>query len=213
MKALVCVVSLLAMTAAVSGANLLVNGDFSMDEPAGWTRWNAPWGNYGDWTISGGTGKHGLPGPGTWNSYGWYQAVAVPAGTACNVSGTWKGDVDPFAWAEVMLFSVPAGTPAATIVSTIDTGAAANIAAKKDGWGLNPPAVWGWSPISAAPTGNAGSVVSQGLVVVATKIGTGDWNPNHNALYVEFDELVLTPEPATALLLGLALPFIRRRRA
>lgn len=213
MRALVCLVSLLAITAAASGANLLVNGDFSAPEPAGWSRWGAPWGNYADWTIAGGTGKVTLPGPGTWNSYGWYQAVAVPAGTVCNVSGRWQGDVDPFAWAEVMLFSVPAGTDAATIVNKLDTGAAGDIAAKKDGWGLNAPAVWQWAPISGAPHGNAGTVVSQGLVVVGTKLGTGDWNPNHDMLFVEFDELVLTPEPATALLLGLALPLLRRRRA
>jgi len=225
MKIIVLGLTLLIGASSAGGANLLVNGDFSQPEPTGWTRWWADWGNYADWTISGGTGYHGLAGIqgdfGTIGSYGWFQVVPVPAGEEVHVTGLWRGDVDPLGWAEIMLFSVPVGTPIGdvsmapgTVWYRVNEGAAADIAFKKDGFGMNPPEVWGWeaADLSTHPAGNGGSVTSLGWVVVATKIGTNYDNASHDLLYVEFDEIYLVPEPATLLLLALPLAFVRRRR-
>ncbi len=218
MKIFIWSCALVGLVATGANAQLLVNGDF--DDPVsenGWTRWQAPW-TVGapQWTDLPGpsTGDLDLP-PGSFSSYGWYQVVALPNGTVATIDGLWEGDVNPLGWAEVMLFSVPVGTPAATIVNQIDVGAAGDIAYKKDGWGQNtPPEVWGWEVCSLSPAtgGNAGTTTSVGWVVVGLKIGTGTWNPGHNGISAHYDNLVLVPEPASALLLGLPMLLLRRRR-
>ena len=214
---LVSLLTLLMSASSASAVNLLVNGDWGTGDETGWTRWRAPWGSGENWnvTAAGPTPPEGtlhLNAAAGTSSFGWYQVVPVPASEPVTIDGDWTGDVSPTAWAEVMLFSVAPGTSANDIVSRIDSGAGADIAAKKDGWGLNPPDVWDWAPITAAPGDGGFEKHSIGWVVVALKLGTGTWNPNHNGLSASFDNLVLTPEPAAALLLGLPMLLLRRRR-
>lgn len=203
MRTLVCALVLLATVSAASGANLLTNGDFSAGEN-GWTRWRAPWGGTEQWDASGGVGlQYGNGGNG---SYGWWQAVAVPAGTVVTLSADWNGFIGDAGWAEVMLYtSANAGEDWG---GRADGGATADIAFKKDSWGLNPPTTWGWeaASLSPMPGGNGGTLISAGYVAVATKLGGFPLGS------VAFDNIVLTPEPASALLLGLGLALVRRRR-
>ncbi len=210
MKKLLCVGLLLALVAPAYAG--VVNGDWATGE-TGWTRWAAPWGasNYSV-TSAGPTPPEGTLNlnPGQSGSFGWWQGVACPVGWTCTVSADWAGDIDGAGWAEVMLWSqaAPGGEG-----NRADTGNAADIAFKKDSWGMNPPTAWQWQPASLSPHpgGNGGSVVSQGYVVVALKLGSVSGAP----VWASFDNIVLTcvPEPVTMLLLGVPALFLRRRHA
>ena len=209
-RKLAAVVMLLAPVAP-AGANLLANGDFSAGE-AGWTRWAAPWGasNYAvtnlgltppEGTLSLNQGQNG--------SFGWFQVVPVPAGQHVVLDAKWKGDIGGAGWAEVMLWTT--ADPTEDAGHRADTGNAADIAFKKDSWGMNPPTVWDWQAalLSKSPTGNSGAVDSQGLVVVALKLGSVSGSP----VTASIDSVSLVPEPAGSLLLGLiVLPLLRRSR-
>ncbi len=214
-------VLLFAVALAVIGssafAGALVNGDFSAGE-TGWTRWLAPWSSGVNWgTTSGGPtppeGTLSIAQGGT-GSFGWYQRFSCPAGYVAVVNALWKGDIGPAGWAEIMLFSVAPGTPDAAIVNIIDTGNAADIAFKKDSWGLNPPTLWTWQAagLSPLPTGNGGLVFSQGEVVVAIKLGSVSGQPV--SLSVDNVVACCVPEPASilALSMGLGAMLIRRRK-
>jgi hypothetical protein len=74
---------------------------------------------------------------------------------------------------------------------------------------MNPPTAWDWLPASQSPhpQGNHGSVHNIGVIVVGMKLGGFPMG------WVQFDNIVLTPEPTTLLLLGIPAIFLRRRRA
>jgi len=211
MRNVLCAVALVGFLAAGASANLLVNGDFSAGL-SGWTYWNAPWGTV---TVdTAGCPNPGNPEPSASHSTGHgsggiYQVVAVAPGTVVTVDADWTGDLKDAGWAEVMLFSPSAGED---IAGRIDAGNAADIAYKKDSWGMNPPTAWDWEPASLSPhpSGNGGTITvgADGLVVVATKLGTVG-----AANWACFDNITLVPEPATMALLGLSgLALLRRRR-
>lgn len=210
-KVLIGVLLVAGFAAPASAVNLLINGDWSTGNETGWTRWWAPWGasNYAV-TSSGPTPPEGTAwlNAGQQGSFGWWQGVAVPVGTVVTVDADWTGNIGGAGWAEVMLWSqaAPGGEG-----GRADTGNAADIAFKKDSWGMNPPTAWSWqkASLSPHPSGNGGTVVSQGYVVVALKLGS----VSGSAVNASWDNIVLTPEPAAALLLGLPLLFFRRRRA
>ena len=203
MKTSLCVGLLLAVTAAASGANLLTNGDFATGDETGWTRWRAGWGATENWAVAGGIGQ--LYGAGGDGSFGWFQAVPMPVGDIATVDATWTGSIGGAGWAEVMLYT--SANPAADWGFLADTGAASDIAFKKDSWGMNPPTTWDWQPASMSPhpSGNGGMVVSQGYVAVAVKLGGFPMGS------VNFEDVTLAPEPASAMLLCLGLPLLRRR--
>ncbi|MBI4581960.1 MAG: hypothetical protein HY718_19840 [Planctomycetes bacterium] len=209
MRTIVFGMALLVGVSAANGA-WLVNGDFSTSDETGWNRWRAPWGATENWSVADTDGANGpegeLYGAGGNGSFGWYQGVAMPVGMVATVSADWRGDIGGAGWAELMLWSQPAPGGEG---NRADVGNAADIAYKKDSWGMNPPTAWGWQPaaLSPHPSGNGGTVVSQGWVVVGTKLGGFPMG------WVQYDNITLTPEPASILLLALPLLFVRRRRA
>lgn len=203
------VIAMLAL-ATPAFANVLVNGDWSTGDETGWTRWRAPWGSTEGWAVTSGgpTAPEGtLFGSGGNGSYGWYQVVAVPASEMVTVTADWKGDIGGAGWAEVMLYT--SADPNANWGNLADSGGAGDIAFKKDSWGMNPPTAWGWqaASLSPHPSGNGGTIHSLGYVCVALKLGGFPMGT------VSFDNIILTPEPAAALLLLAGLPLLRRRRA
>ncbi len=214
MKKLFLLVAILAATSTVAQAGIL-NGAFGLGDESFWTQWRAPWGSTESWAVTntGPTGPEGtlsLTGSG---SFGWYQVYECPMGWSATLNGQWTGNLGGAGWAELMLFSVAPGTDAATIVNRIDTGAAGDIAFKKDSWGLNPPASWDWQTagLSPLPAGNGGMITSQGWVVVGVKLGSGG-----GAASLSVDNLTAccVPEPASilALSMGLGGLLIRRKR-
>ena len=193
------VICLLFVSVAHAG---LINGDWSTGDETGWTEWRAPWGLKEVWDASGGVGKLSTSDNA---SFGWYQVVAVPAGTPVTVDALWTGHLDSGnpGWSEVMLFT--SANPLEDWAARCDAGAVGDIAFKKDIWGMNPPTDWGWelASLSPHPSGNHGSVTSLGYVVVGLKLGGFGGDEK----WTSWDNIVLTgvPEPATMLLLGLGL--------
>lgn len=149
----------------------LINGDWATGDETGWTRWRASWGTTEAWSVTAGgpTPPEGtLSGGGGSGSFGWFQTIECPVGWTCTVTADWAGNIGGAGWAEVMFWTqaAPGGE-----ANRADTGVAADIAFKKDSWGMNPPTQWSWQPagLSPHPSGNGGTVVSQGYVVVALK--------------------------------------------
>lgn len=213
----VCVLVALAITFSLPAFAGLVNGDWSTGDETGWTRWWAPWGAYNyAVTVNGPFAPEGtaMLNPGQAGSFGWYQVVECPAGMICCISGMWAGQIGGAGWAEVMLWTT--NDPNENHGNRADVGNPADIAFKKDSWGMNPPTTWDWEPITLSPhpNGNGGVVVSQGYVVVALKLG--GFSPPE---WVSWDNLCLTciPEPGSILalgtgLVGLAGLALRRRK-
>jgi hypothetical protein len=125
------------------------------------------------------------------------------------VDAMWTGN--SIGWAEVMIMT--SANAAEDWGHRADVGAAADIAYKRDAWNLGGKSnTWAWelASLSPMPGGNGGSVVSQGYVAVALKLGN---HTTSQSVFLSFDNICLTPEPAAALLLLAGLPLLRRRRA
>lgn len=212
MKRLVAVLFLLAVVAPASAG--LVNGDFGTGTEAGWSRWRAPWGSTENWLVD---PANGVPPPcgtlfggGGNGSFGWFQRIKVIPSEVFQLDADWTGNIGGAGWAEMMFFSCTSGMSDQDVITRIDTGNAADIAFKKDSWGMNPPTQWGWQPASLSPHpgGNHGIIhATCDEIVVAMKLGGFPMG------WVSFDNIRLIPEPATMLLLGIPAVFLRRRRA
>ncbi len=194
------VVVLLAMAAPAFAGNL----DLADAIP-----WKAPWGNAATVADQGG-GVFNLSIAPTGSAGIFWRLPAFPS-EIVQITGTWTGDTDGAGWAEVMMFTSTEGWTDADIISRIDTGNAADIVAKHDAWGLNGLPAWGWQPIEAAPMNPPGGLyeihATCAEVVVALKVGDG----GGSGTWATYD-LTFVPEPAAALLLGLPLMLLRRRR-
>ena len=206
MRKLLCVMAVLALAAPVLGAPV-VNGDFETGDETGWTRWRAPWGNSEVWSVGPG-GNPGMAGTNSnsgYSSHGWYQRVPVIPSEIYTLVGDWTGDVSAPGWAELGVIICTEGMTDGDIVSAIDGGQ--GVVAKKDGWGLNPPDVWGWESITNSLIEPNDIHMTCAEAVVFTKIGS-----QAGPCTVSFDNIELVPEPTAALLLGLPILFLRRRR-
>jgi len=91
----------LAIGGRAEAVNVLINGDFSIDDDeTGWVRYDD---NGGDWSMSGGMATLSISG-----SAGlmWYQVIEIPVGVEATVSADWSGNmVGGCWWTEVMLFT------------------------------------------------------------------------------------------------------------
>ncbi len=143
---------------------------------------------------------------------GIYKTIALPLGAGTyTIDGLWKThgtSADSF-WAEVLMYEG---------VKTLNNGADYNPGQNgtiADGETLYKNDTWttknGWNgQISAtAPVFNSPSfTTTTGTITLVLKTGnTGGTGA------ADFDDMSITPEPAAALLLGLPLLFVRRRRA
>ncbi len=213
MRKLAVVLLLLAVAAPAVAANVVVNGDFNAGEQ-GWTRWRAPWGAGEQWSITntGPTPPEGtLSGvSGQNSSFGWFQRIPAIPSEYYHIDAIWAGDIGGSGWAELMFFSGTSGMSDADVITRIDTGNAADIAYKKDSWGMNPPTAWSWqqASLSPHPGGNGGTIhADSNEIVIGLKLGGFPLGR------VSYDNIVVTPEPVTMLLLGIPAIFLRRRRA
>ena len=202
MRKLALALLFFAMVAPASATNVLVNGDFGTGDETGWTRWRAPWGATENWFVNAGDGlpppSGQLFGGGGNSSYGWYQVIPVPYSEYVRVDAMWKGDIGGSGWAEIMLYS--SANANEDWGNRADVGAAADIAYKKDSWGMNPPTAWDWQPASLSPhpSGNGGVIHSLGYVCVAVKLGGFPLG------YLSVDNITLNPLPVHLSLIGLS---------
>ncbi len=217
MKRSALLVLLAVLSVAAQASANLVNGDWSTGDETGWTRWRAVWGVNENWTVTSGA-TNPLPPEGTLygvggqGSFGWFQAVAVPAGTPATLSADWTGNIGVAGWAEILLMT--SANPAEDWGFRADAGAAADIAFKKDSWGMNPPTAWDWQLASLSPYfgGNGGVINSLGYVCVGLKLGGIPLGQ------VSFDNIDLqyVPAPSAIILGGIGVGLVnwmRRRRA
>ena len=198
---------LLAMHARAA----LVNGDWSTGDETGWIRWRAAWGDAGgeSWSVT--TLSPTAPEATMSNvsyaqaEFGWYQIVTAPESTPATLSALWSGSLGSSGWTEIMLFSVVPETTEPDILNRIYTDAAADIAFKKDSWGMNPPNPWSWQSAgdSPHPSGNGGTVTSLGWVVVGLKLGSV--STNAASVSVDNVNLEIIPEPGIWALVGLGV--------
>jgi hypothetical protein len=197
----------------------VVNGDWNTGDETGWTRWQDTWSATHNWavTFSGPTPPEGTLSlnQGQQGSFGWFQVIPCAVGNICTIHADWAGDIDGAGWAEVDFWTT--ADPNEDHGLRADTGNAGDIAYKKDSWGVNPPTAWSWQPaeLSPFPGGNGGTVVCQGYIVVALKLGSVSGSP----VWASFDNIHVTciPEPGSLLafgtgLLGLVGFAIRRRK-
>ena len=168
--------------------------------------WAAPWGNPATAVYDGNKVTLDVGGNG---SAGLYWRLPAFDSEPVAVTGIWEGDVGAGGWAEVMFFTSTEGLSDGDIESRIDVGNAADIAAKKDSWGMNtPPNAWGPEAIELsphpAPGGHFDLHATCAEVVIAMKVG--------NTAIATYD-LAYVPEPASLMLVALGgLPLLLRRR-
>ena len=199
-KAIVCSLALM-VCAATASANLVVNGDWNTGNETGWTRWNSPWGGPFSWSVD---ATDGQPAPSgklsaAGGSFGWYQWVPTNPGTIYTISGDWKGQ--NVGWAEI-IFGNDDGR---SEYDQLDAPVANNIVSKEDGG-----ATYGWQPIDPSSKGSGAvtQVATGPRMLVGLKLGQSGGGQS-TAWY---DNIAVTPEPATAILLGLPILLLRRRR-
>ncbi|NLE61262.1 MAG: hypothetical protein GX616_23175 [Planctomycetes bacterium] len=206
-KVLIGLVAVLAVTASASAANMLENGGFETGDLTGWV--NVPGDGGGTAQVFSG-GSWGIPA--TEGSYfaGWVsswdttrnnaylnQQFTKPADTmldwsidlyADTTAGEWSVGVDVF-------YDPNGGTDP-------DADTATWIAGE---WNQYNPGSAAWGSYSGQMNSGAGTT---GTIFIKTVHNWGvEWNKS------AVDNVLITPEPAAALLLLAGLPLLRRRRA
>jgi len=198
-KVLGSLVAVLAIAGAVN-ADLVDGGFEATGQPVEWVNQIAGWGSgtYNYDATSGGahSGSQYLNISTNGGSNAAYQIVTVAPNVQINLSWAVKGTASGGYWTEVGWQQLADG---ATVADPNDSPI--NLGVKYSNSGFPAvPANWTTGNIDLTPTGNT--------IAVFVKCGASGGSNNSS-----FDSLVLTPEPAAALLLGLPLLFVRRRRA
>ncbi|MGD2205174.1 MAG: hypothetical protein PVH17_00220 [Anaerolineae bacterium] len=197
-------VSILALSVStIVSAQNFINGDFETGDETGWTQWRASWGSGETWNVNAGgwSGWYGALGnSAAGGSFGWFQRVPVTIAGTYTIDGEWTGNIGSAGWAEIMFFPAHSTDSDADIITRIDaTAAPADIAFKKDSWGMNPPTSWGVEQMSLSPhpSGNGGSitVTTEDQIVIAIKLGSGggaNWLQLDNITPLDPNSVVLT---------------------
>lgn len=144
----------------------------------------------------GGTGFNG----------GIYTTVSgLPTNTTLTIDGFWRTLTWPNnnAWAEVIV--IPDDTPPPPVNGS-DYNVAANLEYKIDSWAQQ-GTIDGTFSGTAAVKNDGDFTTTTGTVTVILKVGNGS-----GLSEVAFDDVQITPEPASLALLLLGLPMLRRRR-
>jgi hypothetical protein len=145
------------------------------------------------------------------NSYngGIYTTVSgLPNGIPLKIDGWWRivsGFGGNSSWAEVIV--IPDSTPPPPQDGS-DYNVAANLEYKTDDFDPAGPGEGTFSGTAEVTNDGWFGPLSTGTVTVILKVGNGS-----GLTEVAFDDIIITPEPSSALLLGLpALALLRRRR-
>mgnify|MGYP003573596102 FL=1 len=199
----VALIAVLLMAAPTFG-NLVTNGDFSAGS-AGWSNYMSPWGSGISWDAGSGT----MVATGGTGSSAMYQYITVIPGEDVTIDATVSADGD-LNWVEVLLMN----DSGASIGDQLDSAPLdSSIISKVDGWGLNGGMPMATQTDLAAwfyPSGlNSKTVAASGsTMIVAIKTGSGG-----AGTYATYDDIVVTPEPASLALVALGgLPLLLRRR-
>ena len=198
MRKLLLSVLVVGMIAAPASADLLL-------DPAAATPWHAPWGDPA--LVSGGPGDFSMQIPSNNGSAGIFWRLPAWESEIIDVLGQWQGDCGGAGWAEIMVFTSTEGLEDSVVANRMDVGNVADIWVKHDSWGLNGGPAFGPEPYPDAQMPGGQTLPLHATcneVIVGLKVG--------NTADVNWIGLDYVPEPVSALLLGLPMLFIRRRR-
>ena len=189
----------LMCAASANALPLLQNGDFSAGE-ASWSRYTSSWGGPFNFDASTGVGHEWLDA----GSQAWYQTFASIPGETYTISGTWWGS--NVGWGEVMMFN----DSGASVTDQIDAAVApGSIIYKRDGGDTWSPSPFATTPPHAGASDNPNVLCTGTVMYVALKVGQSGGGMSD----INFDNVIVTPEPASLLLVGFgALPLLLRRR-
>lgn len=219
-KMFVLMVALTIVSVPVA-ANMLVNGDFETGDLTGWTAFQSSW-TSGTPTIEAQTttvnsGTFALQLSAANSSFGVYQAIATVPGVKYQIDVSWLGNNQSAFWNEVLLFNDDGRDMETQLNGPLDP----YVLSKVDGWGMNPPAIFGWkSPFDGNqwyPAGLHTNVITATGTTMFVGLKAGTVANSNGAVDLFFDNVSVTaiPEPSSllALVSGIgALGFVIRRR-